>query len=120
MYPLQRKEEKCFQISFNPHQHIIPDQDLIFERHLSLEAYDDDDNNNDNTKNGVKDLGIPRLKKKKKKLVETLDFDGSDVSDQHHHKIKLMHRERERQRRQQMGALYMSLRTLLPLEFIKV
>ncbi|KAL4025242.1 hypothetical protein IC575_013622 [Cucumis melo] len=112
MYPLRKSEEKCFQISFNPHQHIIP-EDLIFGHHGSAAvgaADNNNDNNSNNKNNGVKNLSMAR---RRKPLVETLEDDDQD------HKIKLMHRERERQRRQEMGALYMSLRTLLPLEFIK-
>ncbi|XP_022967981.1 transcription factor bHLH118-like [Cucurbita maxima] len=106
MFPLQKCEDKCFQISFNPHQHIIP-EDLIFGPQVSVEAHDDSNNNN----NGVNNLGT----RGRRKLLQNLDHGVSDQD----HQIKLMHRERERQRRQEMGALYMSLRTLLPLEFIK-
>ncbi|XP_023541045.1 transcription factor bHLH118 [Cucurbita pepo subsp. pepo] len=107
MFPLQKCEDKCFQISFNPHQHIIP-EDLIFGPQVSVEAHDDSNNNNNN---GVNNLGT----RGRRKLLQNLDHGVSDQD----HQIKLMHRERERQRRQEMGALYMSLRTLLPLEFIK-
>ncbi|RDX78087.1 Transcription factor bHLH118 [Mucuna pruriens] len=101
MFPLQRGNELVIQFSngFHP-QHNIS-QDLILE-------LDDHDN----------------LACSDKKLL-TIDpnklFSGAQSShaNSNEHSKKMVHKEIERQRRQEMATLHASLRSLLPLQFIK-
>ncbi|KAF2315719.1 hypothetical protein P3X46_023723 [Hevea brasiliensis] len=99
MFPLHQGNEMCFQISSNP-PHKIP-QGLILS-HPALYGSDVTD-----------DLGNSRRRKSiSRDSGETARNKDSD-------KKKLLHRDIERQRRQEMATLYASLRSLLPLEYIK-
>jgi hypothetical protein len=105
MFPFHRSNELVFQVRSDPHhQHKIP-QDLILG-HASLDGR----NFNTNT------MG----KGRRRKLCDSLDKSYGNFSDNSNKKHKIMHREIERQRRQEMATLYVSLRSYLPLEFIKV
>ncbi|XP_061359006.1 transcription factor bHLH118-like [Gastrolobium bilobum] len=101
MFPLQRGNELVIQFSNSPHheQHEIS-QDLILDDYASLDVNDCDKKLSTRKKlsyGGDKNHGASNEQKKK----------------------KIVHREIERQRRQEMATFYASLRSLLPLEFIK-
>lgn len=101
MFPLQQGNELCFQISSNTRNEIP--QDLITSHPALYGSTDVAD-----------DLGQSRRRKS-----ISMDNDQS-ARDNSNDKKKLLHRDIERQRRQEMTTLYASLRSLLPLEYIKV
>lgn len=101
MFPLQQGNELCFQISSSTHNEIP--QDLITSHPALYGSTDVAD-----------DLG----KSRRRKSI-SMDNDQS-ARDNSNDKKKLLHRDIERQRRQEMTTLYASLRSLLPLEYIKV
>ncbi|KAK7283690.1 hypothetical protein RIF29_13392 [Crotalaria pallida] len=107
MFPLQRGNELLIQFSNDPHQehagHQIS-QDLILEDYDSLLEV----NNSDKK--------VSR-RSQQKKLIFGAEKSHGDSND--YKKKKIVHREIERQRRQEMATLHASLRSLLPLEFIK-
>ncbi|KAK1399611.1 Transcription factor bHLH126 like [Heracleum sosnowskyi] len=95
MFSLKQGDELVFQIQNNnpkPEQQTIQ-QDLVMNQAASPQGGN-------------------------KRLREMALSIGEDVKDDERNK-KIMHREIERQRRQEMGQLHGSLRSLLPLEFIK-
>ncbi|XP_074367740.1 transcription factor bHLH118-like isoform X2 [Apium graveolens] len=95
MFSLKQGDELVFQIQNNnpkPEPQTIQ-QDLVMSQAASPQG------------------GNKRLRKKPLSM-------GEDNKDEERSK-KIMHREIERQRRQEMGQLHGSLRSLLPLEFIK-
>ncbi|XP_061373957.1 transcription factor bHLH118-like [Gastrolobium bilobum] len=102
MFPLQRGNELVIQFSnsLNHQQHKIS-QDLILDDYDSLVV-------------GYSDKKLPSSFPKK-------IFYGADTihGNSNEYKKKMAHREIERQRRQEMTSLHASLRSLLPLEFIK-
>ena len=105
MFPLQRGNELVIQFSNSPHQRQQKiSEDLILEDYASLDVNDSD-----------KIFSNSRSEK----LFYGADEDHGNYSNDHKKK-KMVHREIERQRRQEMATLYASLRSLLPLEFIKV
>lgn len=56
----------------------------------------------------------------KRKLSTHSNKNDGIASDDHFKLKKIIHRDIERQRRQEMAALYSSLRSLLPLQYVKV
>ncbi|TKY45080.1 Transcription factor bHLH36 [Spatholobus suberectus] len=103
MFPLQRGNELVIQFSNSPHQqqHKIS-EDLILDDYASL---------------GVNHSHKKFTSSQPKKL-----YYGADTKNQGNsnaHKKKMIHKETERQRRLEMATFYASLRSLLPLEFIK-
>ncbi|CAA0809505.1 Transcription factor bHLH36 [Striga hermonthica] len=69
--------------------------------------------------NENKNEGGGVLKKKPRPAMKSMwDIDG-DNKDTNHEARRSIHRNLERQRRQEMAGLYASLRSLLPLDFIK-
>lgn len=91
MFPLQRGNELVIKFSSSPHQQQHKiPEDLILDEMITSSQ--------------------PREQ-----------FFRAEMSKDHHKSKKIMvHREIERKRRQDMASFYASLRSLLPLEFIKV
>lgn len=101
MFPLHSGDELFFNAS-NPHQQYNIPEDLIFGR-------DSQDASNITNNSGKS------RRRRKSCAMDTADDTNSD-----NNKKKMMHRDIERQRRQEMATLHASLRSLLPLEYIKV
>ena len=107
-FALQRGNELVIQFSNSPHHHLQHkmSQDLILDDYASLDA------NDSNQKFSTSSISQPT-----KKLFYGANKKNHDSNE---HKKKMIHMEIERKRRQEMATFYASLRSLLPLEFIKV
>lgn len=119
MYSLQESDELMFQIFSNPCQQSKISQDLVMD-YASLETRTHHDplniNNSQVNKRlpkrilGTTDNNIPDHKKDETAAAAPADD----------FKLRrIMHRDIERQRRREMSALYSSLRSLLPLQYVK-
>ncbi|WVZ14168.1 hypothetical protein V8G54_011734 [Vigna mungo] len=103
MFPFQRGNELVIQFSNSPHHHQQHEisQDLILDDYASL-----DDN--------LSGKNFSRTQS------ENLFYEPNIKNhDSNEHMKKMIHKEIERQRRQEMATSYASLRSLLPLQFIK-
>lgn len=101
MFSSDQNDEKVFQISTTTYQHHTVPQELILPDALM----DDSTLNNDK--------GKGRLEKSLAAL------DSCEITHEDNDR-KVMHRDMERNRRKEMNQLHGSLRSLLPLEYIKV
>ncbi|XP_030519129.1 transcription factor bHLH120-like [Rhodamnia argentea] len=100
MFPLQPSNDLFY---LQPNQHPIP-EDLII--------HDEED---------LHGLCFTNQKDKNKGLDESvlISFSGGNKSQEDCDPKKAMHRDVERRRRKEMNTLYASLRSLLPLEYVK-
>ncbi|XP_065869725.1 transcription factor bHLH118-like [Euphorbia lathyris] len=99
MFPFQQGSELCFQISSNPNQQQNIPRDLLLDRH--------------NHRNQLYRGSDSNIGKSRRRSAHN----GENSND--NDKRKLLHRDIERKRRQEMATLHASLRSLLPLEYIK-
>lgn len=106
MFPLQRGNELANSLHHHRAQHKISEDLIILDDYDSL----------------VVDFSHKKLgsgtSRRPKKILYGADTSGNSNSDEY--KKKMVHREIEKQRRQEMATLHASLRSLLPLDFIKV
>ncbi|EXC20866.1 hypothetical protein L484_012941 [Morus notabilis] len=99
MFPLRQSNKLNSYINFfNAHQNCQISEDLILMSHASA------------------DVGGRRFNNSTGKSQRKRKFTDQNSTDNEKRKI---HREIERQRRQEMATLFVSLRSLIPLEFIK-
>ncbi|KAK9914152.1 hypothetical protein M0R45_037946 [Rubus argutus] len=112
MFPLHQGNKLVFQISSSNSQHQNSSEDRILG-YASPDCCSSTvlSNNNNNKKMGNS--------RRRKLVVAALDPIIIENSKDNKKKKMMIHRENERQRRQEMATLYSSLRSLLPLEFIK-
>ncbi|KAI4351852.1 hypothetical protein L6164_006160 [Bauhinia variegata] len=104
MLPLNQGNELMIQISSSPHHQQHKITDLILDDYGFLDFSD-----------SAKSVGGSQLKK----LVHGYQKNHGHQYSNENKKKKIIHKEIERQRRQRMATLYASLRSLLPIEFIK-
>ncbi|KAK2653702.1 hypothetical protein Ddye_013558 [Dipteronia dyeriana] len=110
MFPLHTGDDLFFSVSSsNPQQYKIPQDLILDDLHASLDDSDITHNNS---------MGKSRRQKLSCAMMDTNEISSSSGNGNNKNK-KLMHRDIERQRRQEMATLHASLRSLLPLEFIK-
>ncbi|XP_044468937.1 transcription factor bHLH36-like [Mangifera indica] len=101
MFPLDSGDELFFNSSSSPYRQYSIYEDLIFGRD-SQDA-----------------CNITNNSRKSQRRLNSCAMDNADDTNSDNNKRKMMHRDIERQRRQEMATLHASLRSLLPLEYIK-
>ncbi|KAK9291716.1 hypothetical protein L1049_019665 [Liquidambar formosana] len=101
MFPLHQSDKILFKISSTPQHHVSKQQDLILGQAAMVGS------------NCTKNMGESPYRK----LLATKD--GKDECTNDTNKKKMMRRDIERQGRQEMASLFASLRSQLPIEYIK-
>lgn len=103
MFPLHQGNELLFRVPYTPSKQHTIQQDMILDC-ASLDA------SNLSNHKGHSSAGNLSARENSDEIAN----DGKKK------RKKIMHRDMERQRRQDMATLYSSLRSLLPLEYVKV
>ena len=118
MFPLHRSNELCFQISPNPpKKNTISSEDLTVGHDASVEDYAFHVHNYKEIKSRPRN---PKSLPNSTSNIVNHNSTGTQNSGDNKSKKMMKHRDIERQRRQEMATLHTSLRSLLPLELIKV
>lgn len=112
MFSLQGNDDLLLQILSNSCQESKISQDPVMDNYVSMET----------TRTHIPPNINSQKKRLPKRKIGTTNNDEypTAVSDDHFKLRRIIHRDIERQRRQEMSALYSSLRSLLPLKYVKV
>ncbi|XP_055828687.1 transcription factor bHLH120-like [Solanum dulcamara] len=110
MFSLQGNDDLLLQILSNSCQQSKISQDPVMDSYVSMET----------TRTHIPpNINSQKKRLPKRKIGTTNNDDQTAVSDDHFKLRRIIHRDIERQRRQEMSVLYSSLRSLLPLQYVK-